>query len=244
MIIQTVVDFLKRKGLIMTTTITQAKILLKNSDAILITASNGLSISEGYNIFANDKNFRKYFNEFKVMYGISSLIQGAFAQIPAADHQIFMQKIHQYLIDDYRPTQVFQTLKGIVADKDYFIVTSNADTHFQLNGFAPEKIFEVEGNFDGLEMNSTDWEAQQTRFNQFVESYADKNVVQLELGIGAQNQMIKGPMMNLVNQNPKWQFLTMNMEDQINILPDIETRSVALTGDIGSNIQAMMTEEK
>lgn len=228
----------------MTVTTKQAATLLNNSDAILITASNGLSISEGYNIFADDKNFRKYFNEFKVMYGISSLIQGAFAQIPAADHQIFMQKIHQYLIDDYRPTQVFQTLKDIVADKDYFIVTSNADTHFQLNGFAPEKIFEVEGNFAGLEMNSAGWNAQQANFNHFVETYADKNVVQLELGIGANNQMIKEPMMRLVAQNPKWQFLTMNMADQIKILPEIESRSLAVTGDIGANIQAMITEEK
>lgn len=228
----------------MTVTTKQAATWLNSSDAILITASNGLSISEGYNIFADDKNFRKYFNEFKVMYGISSLIQGAFAQIPAADHQIFMQKIHQYLIDDYRPTQVFQTLKDIVADKDYFIVTSNAGTHFQLNGFAPKKIFEVEGNFDGLDMNSADWNAQQARFNQFVETYADKKVVQLELGIGANNQMIKEPMMRLVAQNPKWQFLTMNMADQIKILPEIESRSLAVPGDIGANIQAMITEDK
>ena len=34
---------------------------IKNADAILVTASNGLSISEGLNLFANDKKFKGSF---------------------------------------------------------------------------------------------------------------------------------------------------------------------------------------
>ncbi|WP_238333973.1 hypothetical protein [Companilactobacillus halodurans] len=181
--------------------IIKAKKMLDNSDAILISASNGLSIAEGYNIFADDENFRKYFNEFKSLYGISSLIQGVFAQIPQTDHQVFMHKVHQLMIDDYQPNQTFGNLKNILHQKDYFVVTSNADTHFQLNGFDPDKIFEVEGNFDGLEIKSVAWEKQQTRFEKFITDYKDKKVVQLELGIGANNKMIKLPLMSLVSQD-------------------------------------------
>ena len=33
---------------------------IKAADAVLIGASNGLSIAEGYNIFANDERFSEY----------------------------------------------------------------------------------------------------------------------------------------------------------------------------------------
>lgn len=37
-----------------------AKKWVDESDAILVTASNGLSISEGLNLFADDAKLRKY----------------------------------------------------------------------------------------------------------------------------------------------------------------------------------------
>ena len=40
-----------------------------------------------------------------------------------------------------------EDLKAIVGDKDYFIVTSNGECHFELCSFAPEKIYEIEGNW-------------------------------------------------------------------------------------------------
>lgn len=172
------------------------------------------------------------------------MIQGVFAQIPEADHNVFMSKVRQYLIDDYQPTSVFADLKELVSGKDYFVVTSNADTHFQMNGFDENKIFEVEGNFDGLEMKSSTWEKQQERFEKFVADHKSDDVLQLELGIGARNQMIKGPLMKLVADNPEWQYLTMNMPQKINVLPDIEDRAATLTGDIGANFQQLLSEVK
>lgn len=38
---------------------------IKDADGILIGASNGLSIAEGYNIFANDERFQSYFLTFR-----------------------------------------------------------------------------------------------------------------------------------------------------------------------------------
>ena len=39
-------------------------------DAILVTASNGLSISEGLNIFADNASFEAEFGDFKRAFGI------------------------------------------------------------------------------------------------------------------------------------------------------------------------------
>lgn len=38
---------------------------LRQADAILIGASNGLSIAEGYNIFADNEMFRSQFGSFR-----------------------------------------------------------------------------------------------------------------------------------------------------------------------------------
>ena len=40
-----------------------------------------------------------------------------------------------------------EDLKAIVGDKDYFVVTSNGECHFELCGFDPDKIYEIEGNW-------------------------------------------------------------------------------------------------
>lgn len=53
-----------------------AKNYIAESDAILITASNGLSIAEGYHIFADNADFKKYFGDFRDKYGIPNLISG------------------------------------------------------------------------------------------------------------------------------------------------------------------------
>lgn len=49
---------------------------IKTADAVLIGASNGLSISEGYHLFADNQAFRELFPEVREKYGIRCLLQG------------------------------------------------------------------------------------------------------------------------------------------------------------------------
>ncbi|WP_283584220.1 hypothetical protein [Limosilactobacillus difficilis] len=63
-----------------------AKAVIDKADAILISASNGLSISEGYNIFANNDDFKKHFSAFQDQYGVQNIIQGAIGKLPADAH--------------------------------------------------------------------------------------------------------------------------------------------------------------
>lgn len=172
--------------------------IINNADAIIISASNGLSISEGYHIFADNDDFRKYFGEFREKYQIPNIIQGVFAQISEEDHEKFMNILKDYMVTNYHGSTVFENLKKIVDGKDYFIITSNADTHFQINGFDEDKIFEIEGNFFGLQERSPEWQQQYNNYQKFLQKYKDKNIVVLELGIGRYNQMIKEPLMQLV----------------------------------------------
>ena len=222
--------------------IEKAQQLLRTADAVLISASNGLSISEGYNIFANNAAFRHYFGEFSAEYGITSILQGAQAYLPRDAHRAFMAKMHQYFIDDYHGAAQFRQLKQLVGERDYFVITSNADQHFQLNGFDPHRLWEIEGNFFGLQMQSPEWQAQQQACHDFLQRYADKNLVQLELGIGAANQLIKQPLMEMVAAHPRWHYLTLNLPAEINIPSSIADRSLALPGDLKETLAELVKE--
>lgn len=222
--------------------ITQAAKWLCDAEAILITASNGLSISEGYHIFADNNDFKKYFGDFRERYGINCLIQGIFAPLSKDEHESYMKQVHQYLIDDYKPSAVMKNLLSIVKEKDYFVLTSNADTHFQLCGFDADKIFEIEGNVDGLEMRSERWNEQKNRFDTFTSNYAKKNLVVFELGIGRTNRLIKKPVMEMVECIPDWKYITLNMPHELFIPQGAEERTLKIAGDIVTSFCEIIKE--
>lgn len=55
---------------------------IKQADDVLIGASNGLSITEGLHIFADNKAFEDLFGDFKRNYGITCLLHGMTAHWP------------------------------------------------------------------------------------------------------------------------------------------------------------------
>lgn len=121
---------------------------IKGADAILIGASNGLSITEGLHLFADNAAFEELFGDFKQRYGLRCILHGMTARWPSEEEKwaFWARLIHRYC-GQYRPTPVMEDLKAIVGEKDYFVVTSNGECHFELCGFDPEKIYEIEGNW-------------------------------------------------------------------------------------------------
>lgn len=120
----------------------------KEADAILIGASNGLSISEGLHLFADNVAFESLFGDFKQKYGLECILQGMMARWPSEEEKwaFWARLIHHYC-GQYQPTPVMNDLKAIVKEKDYFVVTSNGEGHFELCDFDPTKIYEIEGNW-------------------------------------------------------------------------------------------------
>lgn len=121
---------------------------IKEADAVLIGASNGLSITEGLHLFADNESFDTLFGDMKQKYGLRCILQGMGTRWPLEEEKwCFWSRLIHHYCGQYRPTAVMEDLKAIVGEKDYFIVTSNGEYHFEMSGFAPEKIFEVEGNY-------------------------------------------------------------------------------------------------
>ena len=221
------------------TEIQQAAQAIKDADALLIGASNGLSIAEGYHIFANNEMFRRQFGDFQQKYGIRSVIEGCFYHYPnEKDRQEFLHRLVQYWVTDYRPSQVMKDLLAVVSDKDYFILTSNADTHLELSGFAPGKVFEVEGAFEDM-LHNRPMQDKSQEVNAFLNRYHGKRLAILELGIGSRNRLIKLPLMQLVAREPQSVYITLNLAQELYIPNEIAHKSIGLVGDIAVTLQKL-----
>lgn len=115
-------------------------------DAVLIGASNGLSIAEGYHIFADNLWFRNNFGDFRNRYGIRNVLQGMFFQYPSEETKwAFFSRLISRKCYLEKPGSVMQNLYQLVGSKDYFVVTSNGEDHFVPAGFERDKVFEIEG---------------------------------------------------------------------------------------------------
>lgn len=120
--------------------------VLQEADALLIGASNGLSISEGYNIFADDLWFQENFGDFRRRYGIRSVLQGLFFQYPSEETKwAFFSRLISRKCYLEQSSPIMEDLYHLVGSKDYFIVTSNGEDHFVPAGFNRDKVFEIEG---------------------------------------------------------------------------------------------------
>lgn len=120
--------------------------VIRQADAVLIGASNGLSIAEGYHIFADDLWFRNIFGDFRDRYGNRNVLQGMFFQYPSEETKwAFFSRLISRKCYLEKPGSVMQNLYQLVGSKDYFVVTSNGEDHFVPAGFERDKVFEIEG---------------------------------------------------------------------------------------------------
>ncbi|MDY4853150.1 MAG: hypothetical protein SO188_10055 [Prevotella sp.] len=205
---------------------------LRQADAILIGASNGLSIAEGYNIFADNEMFRSQFGSFRQRFGIQSVLDGCFHNYPSeTDRHEFLSRLVEYWVKDYRPSQVMENLRAIIGDKPHFILTTNGDTHLELSGFDPACVWEIEGTFTHL-LQGKQPDNKQDVVNSFLSRYTGKRLVVLELGIGSRNRIIKQPLMQLVEHEPNATYITLNLPHELYIPEEIAGKSIALPGDI------------
>ena len=262
---------------------------IREADAILIGASNGLSITEGLHLFADNAAFEDLFGDFKRKYGLQCILQGMMARWPSEEEKwaFWARLIHRYC-GQYRPTPVMQNLKAIVGNRDYFVVTSNGECHFELCGFAMDKIYEIEGNwltmqcarpchdtrYPSLELAEKLAAAEQSghiptelvprcpkcggpmdihmgagqrmipdtqaqrHYAEFLENYHGKKLVVLELGIGWRNQLIKAPLMRLVDREPNATYVTVNL-GEVYIADGIQEKSFGLDGPLAEVLSGL-----
>ena len=219
--------------------IDKARMALGQADAILIGASNGLSISEGYNIFADNEMFRRQFGDMAQRYGFHSVLQGVFFQFPTREaHDEFHNRLVKYWVTDYQPSQVMKDLRTVVGDKPYFIITTNCDMHLEKAGFDEDKVWELEGTFVSGVTHNLDMSKRPT-FDRFLNDYGGKRLVVLELGIGSQNRIIKPVLYQVTHREPQATFITLNLPHEIVVPQEIGQKTITLPGDIAKTLKEL-----
>ncbi len=149
----------------------------------------------------------------------------------------FFRRLRKYWITDYKSSQVMRDLRSVVAGEPYFVLTSNGDTHLELSGFDPERVFEIEGTFANA-FGAVDDKSD--RLQDFVNRYSDKRLVIMELGIGRRNTLTKRPLMQITAQLPTSAYITLNLEQELYIPDEIADRSIGLAGDIAETLHALI----
>lgn len=119
---------------------------LDAADAVLIGAGAGLSASAGFTY--DGERFRRFFGDFEAAYGFHDMYTGGF--YPYSSQEERWAYWSRYIqINRYMnaPKPVYETLLGLVRDKDYFVLTTNVDHCFQKAGFDKERLFYTQGDY-------------------------------------------------------------------------------------------------
>ncbi len=119
---------------------------LDNADAIVIGAGAGLSASAGFTY--DGERFKKYFSDFASKYNFNDMYSGGF--YPFETQEEYWAYWSRYIyINRYMdaPKKNHNDLLKLVAEKDYFVITTNVDHCFQKAIFDKKRLFYTQGDY-------------------------------------------------------------------------------------------------
>ena len=119
---------------------------LRDCDAVVVGAGAGLSTSAGF-VYTGER-FEKNFSDFAEKYGFQDMYSGGFYPFATPEeHWAYWSRyiyINRYMD---APKPVYDDLLKRVADKDYFVITTNVDHCFQKAGFDKKRLFYTQGDY-------------------------------------------------------------------------------------------------
>ncbi len=119
---------------------------LDNADAVVIGAGAGLSASAGFTY--DGERFKKYFSDFASKYNFNDMYSGGF--YPFETQEEYWSYWSRYIyINRYMdaPKKTHNDLLKLVAEKDYFVITTNVDHCFQKAIFDKKRLFYTQGDY-------------------------------------------------------------------------------------------------
>ena len=127
-----------------------AKKAIDDADYILIGAGAGFSAAAGMDY--GGQRFEDNFKDFIDEYGLQDMYSATFYPYETSEEKWAYFARHIYL-NRYAEgkTKIHEQLLDIVRDKDYFIITTNVDHQFWINGFDSDRIFATQGDYGLLQ---------------------------------------------------------------------------------------------
>ena len=120
---------------------------LQEAETIVIGAGAGLSTSAGFR-YSGDR-FERYFKDFIQKYHFTDMYSGGFQVLQLAPEIMWAYWSRHIYINRYMnaPKPVYEKLLNLVAEKDYFVITTNVDHCFQKAGFDKKRLFYTQGDY-------------------------------------------------------------------------------------------------
>ena len=132
--------------------IEKVKEKIRTADAVVIGAGAGISTAAGFTY--SGERFEKYFSDFRKKYGFEDMYSGGFYPYETPEeHWAYWSRyiyINRYM-DAHKP--VYDDLLKLVANKDYFVITTNVDHCFQKAGFDKKRLFYTQGDYGLFQCN-------------------------------------------------------------------------------------------
>lgn len=130
--------------------IAYTKDLINKADYIVIGAGAGLSAAAG--IQYGGQRFTDNFAPFIEKYGLTDMYSSGFYPFPTEEERWAYWAKHISLNRyEVGPTKLYENLFQLLKKANYFVITTNVDSQFELAGFPLENIFEVQGNYGYLQ---------------------------------------------------------------------------------------------
>ncbi len=126
--------------------IEKAAKVLREAEIILIGAGAGMSAAAGLD-YTDDESFAVKFPGM-LQYGVRNQYQ--LMGYPFKDEALKWGYLAAAMDYVYKasPTPVYQNLRKLIGDRNYFVMTSNVDRYFHKNGFDEERIFTPQGDYE------------------------------------------------------------------------------------------------
>ena len=122
---------------------------IKTSDRVLIGGGAGLSASVGID-YTDSATFSKLFPRWvEKGYRMQYEFIG-FEDWTEGERWAYWATHLNHVFFEFPPSPKYKKLHEIVMEKDYYVITSNADGMFIKSGFDPDRVFQAQGNYERL----------------------------------------------------------------------------------------------
>nr|WP_122011719.1 Sir2 silent information regulator family NAD-dependent deacetylase [Maliibacterium massiliense] len=119
---------------------------LAHAEAVIVGAGAGMSAAAG--LTYDGARFEALFGDFRAKYGIQDIYSGGFYPFATPEECWAWWSRHIYYNRyDQNAGAPYLLLRKLLAQRAYFIITTNVDHQFQLAGFDADRLFCTQGDY-------------------------------------------------------------------------------------------------
>lgn len=143
-IIITITDIIYKEDIM----IKEAKQIIQEANVIVVLAGAGMSADSGLPTFRGDNGFWNAYPKLRNKMNFARICtQHALKENPKIVWSLYGHMFD--LFNSVTPHEGFTLLLSLLESKEnYFVVTSNIDSHFQKAGFDKKKVYEIHGRIN------------------------------------------------------------------------------------------------